>query len=119
MIKIIKYHVSVAAALIRESIMSRMEYPFMLIGHVLANCIQWVVGFATIKFVVDSFGSIGGWGYESLAFLYGMSVLSHGLAVVLFIQTWYMAHCVIEGNMTYFYCGLWECFSSFCLRILT
>ncbi len=102
MIKIIKYHVSVAAALIRESILSRMEYPFMLIGHVLANCIQWVVGFATIKFVVDSFGSIGGWGYESLAFLYGMSVLSHGLAVVLFIQTWYMAHCVVEGEYDMF-----------------
>lgn len=69
--KKIKYYVPVAAALIRESIQSRLEYPFMLIGHVLANCVQWVVGFVTIKFVVDSFGSLGGWGYESLAFLYG------------------------------------------------
>jgi ABC-2 type transport system permease protein len=82
----------------RLSIQSRLEYPFMLIGHVLANCIQWVVGFAAIKFVVDQFGSIGGWGYESLAFLYGMSVLSHGLAVVFFIQTWFMGYQVIEGE---------------------
>ncbi|MDE7285759.1 MAG: ABC transporter permease, partial [Lachnospiraceae bacterium] len=81
--KKIKYYVSVAATLIRLSIQSRLEYPYMLIGYVLANFIQWVVGFATIKFVVDSFGSLGGWGYESLAFLYGMSVLSHGLSVVL------------------------------------
>ena len=80
--KTIRYYASVAAISIRQSIQSRLEYPFMLTGHVLANCIQWVVGFATIKFVVDQFGSIGGWGYESLAFLYGMSVLSHGLAVV-------------------------------------
>lgn len=102
MIKNIKYHVSVAAAMTRLSIQSRLEYPFMLIGHVLANCVQWVVGFATIKFVVDSFGSLGGWGYESLAFLYGMSVLSHGLAVVLFIQTWYMPYCVVEGEYDMF-----------------
>ncbi len=102
MIKKIKYHVSVAAALTRLAIQSQLEYPFMLIGHVLANCVQWVVGFATIKFVVDSFGSLGGWGYESLAFLYGMSVLTHGLAVVLFIQTWYMPYCVVEGEYDMF-----------------
>lgn len=102
MMKKIKYYASVAAALTRISIQSRLEYPFMLLGHVLANCVQWVVGFATIKFVVDSFGSLGGWGYESLAFLYGMSVLSHGLAVVLFIQTWYMPYCVVEGEYDMF-----------------
>lgn len=100
--KKIRYYASVAAMFTRLSIQSRLEYPFMLIGHLLANCIQWVVGFATIKFVVDQFGSIGGWGYESLAFLYGMSVLSHGLAVVFYIQTWYMGYCVIEGEFDRF-----------------
>ena len=93
-----RYYASVAAIFTRLSIQSELEYPFMLIGHVLANSIQWVVGFATIKFVVDQFGSIGGWGYESLAFLYGMSVLSHGLAVLLYIQTWYIGYCVVDGE---------------------
>ena len=100
--KTIRYYISVAAISIRQSIQSRLEYPFMLIGHVLANCIQWVIGFATIKFVVDQFGSIGGWGYESLAFLYGMSVLSHGLAVVFFIQTWGMGYWMIDGEFDRF-----------------
>lgn len=100
--KTIRYYASVAAISIRQSIQSRLEYPFMLAGHVLANCIQWVVGFATIKFVVDQFGSIGGWGYESLAFLYGMSVLSHGLAVVLFIQTWFLGYWMIDGEFDRF-----------------
>lgn len=100
--KKVKYYASVAAALTRLSIQSELEYPFMLLGHVLANSIQWVVGFATIKFVVDQFGSIGGWGYESLAFLYGMAVLSHGLAVVLFIQTWYMGYSVVYGEFDMF-----------------
>ncbi len=96
--KTLRYYASVAAMFTRLSVKSELEYPFMLVGHVLANCIQWVVGFATIKFVVDQFGSIGGWGYESLAFLYGMSVLGHGLAVLLYIQTWYMGYDVIEGE---------------------
>ena len=100
--KTIRYYASVAAISIRQSIQSRLEYPFMLIGHVLANCIQWVIGFATIKFVVDQFGSIGGWGYESLAFLYGMSVLSHGLAVVFFIQTWGLGYWMIYGEFDRF-----------------
>ncbi len=96
--KTIRYYIGLAAMFTRLSIQSELEYPFMLIGHVLANSIQWVVGFATVKFVVDQFGSIGGWGYESLAFLYGMSVLQHALAVVLYIQTWYMGYMVIEGE---------------------
>lgn len=100
--KTIRYYVSVAIAFTRLSIQSELEYPFMLIGHVFANSIQWVVGFATIKFVVDQFGSIGGWGYESLAFLYGMAVLSHGLAVVFYIQTWYMGYNVIYGEFDRF-----------------
>lgn len=98
MVEKIRYHVSVAAMFMRLAIQSELEYPFMLTGHVLANTIQWVVGFATIKFVVDQFGSIGGWGYESLAFLYGMSVLTHALAVVFYIQTWYMSYWVIYGE---------------------
>ncbi|MDE7245974.1 MAG: ABC-2 family transporter protein [Oscillospiraceae bacterium] len=100
--KKLRYYISVAAMFTKLSIQSELEYPFMLIGHILANSIQWVVGFATIKFVVDQFGSIGGWGYESLAFLYGMSVLSHGLAVVFYIQTWYMGYDVIEGEFDRF-----------------
>lgn len=102
MLKQIKYYISVAATLTRLAIQSQLEYPFMLIGYVISNCVQWIVGFATVKFVVDSFGSLGGWGYESLAFLYGMSVLSHGLSVVLFIQTWYMPYCVVEGEYDMF-----------------
>lgn len=95
--KKMRYYTSVAFMFIKHYIQEELEYPFMLIGHVVANSIQWVVGFATIKFVVDQFGSIGGWGYESLAFLYGMSVLQHALTVVLYIQTCYMSYNVIGG----------------------
>ena len=37
---------------------------------------QFIMGFAIIKFVVESFGEINGWNYGQLAFLYGLSVIS-------------------------------------------
>ena len=40
------------------------------------------MGFAIIKFVVESFGEINGWNYGQLAFLYGLSVISHALSMI-------------------------------------
>ena len=98
----LRYYCSVALTFIRLSAQSALEYPINLIGWILVNPIQFIVGFATIKFVIEQFGSLGGWGYESLAFLYGLAVLSHGLAVILFIQTWYMGKLIIRGEMDRF-----------------
>lgn len=98
----IRYYFSVATAFIRLSAQSALEYPINLIGWILVNPIQFILGFATIKFVIEQFGSLGGWGYESLSFLYGLAVLSHGLAVILFIQTWYMGRLIIRGEFDRF-----------------
>lgn len=98
----VKYYSSVAVAFLKMSIQSGLEYPINLLGWILVNPIQFIIGFASIKFVVQQFGSLGGWGFEGLAFLYGLSVLSHGLAVILFIQTWYMGRCVIQGEFDRF-----------------
>lgn len=98
----IKYYSSVALAFMKMSIQSGLEYPINLIGWILVNPIQFIVGFATIKFVVQEFGSLGGWGFEGLAFLYGLAVLSHGFAVILFIQTWYMGKGVVIGGFDRF-----------------
>lgn len=100
--KRMKYYFSVAAAFMRLSAQSSLEYPINLLGWVLANPIQFIVGFATIKFVVDQFGTLAGWGYQELSFLYGLSVLSHGLAVMFFIQTWYMGKFIIRGEFDQF-----------------
>lgn len=98
----IKYYSSVAVAFLKMSIQSGLEYPVNLLGWILVNPIQFIIGFASIKFVVQHFGSLGGWGAEGLAFLYGLAVLSHGLAVILFIQTWYMGRFVIRGEFDRF-----------------
>ena len=100
--KRIKYYFSVATAFIKLSAQSSLEYPINLLGWVLVNPLQFIIGFATIKFVVDQFGTLAGWGYQELSFLYGLSVLSHGFAVMFFIQTWYMGKCIIRGEFDQF-----------------
>ena len=102
MVRTIRYYASVATTFIKLSVQCGLEYPMNLLGWILVNPIQFILGFATIKFVIEQFGSLGGWGYESLSFLYGLAVLSHGLAVILFIQTWYMGHCIIRGEFDRF-----------------
>lgn len=37
-----------------------------------------------------------------MAFLYGLSVLSHGLSIIFFIQTWMMGNFVIQGEFDIF-----------------
>lgn len=98
----IKYYFSVAGAFIKISAQSALEYPINLLGWVLVNPIQFILGFATIKFVVEQFGTLAGWGYQELSFLYGLSVLSHGLAVMFFIQTWRMGKFIIRGEFDQF-----------------
>ncbi len=69
-----------------------------LINWLISNPLQFIVGFATIKFVVEAFGEINGWNYGQLAFLYGISAISHALSMIFFVQGWFMGYYVIEGE---------------------
>lgn len=89
---------SVSLAYLKMSVLSLLEYPAGVLGYLIANPIQFIVGFATIKFVVAEFGTIAGWGYGELAVLYGMSVVSHALFVIFFIRTWYIGYFAIDGE---------------------
>lgn len=84
---------------VRLSIQACFEYPMAFIGWLISNPIQFLVGFATIKFVVEEFDTLAGWDFKQLAFLYGMSVLSHGLSVLAFTKTWYMGYTILHGEM--------------------
>ncbi len=95
----LKHYCSVAMLSARLSIQSCIEYPIAFIGWLISNPIQFLVGFATIKFVVMEFDTIAGWDFKELAFLYGVSILSHGLSVIFFTKTWYMGWTIIHGEM--------------------
>ena len=95
---VIKQYASVSLANFKISVLTALEYPANLLGWLLSNPIQFIVGFATIKFVVSEFGTINGWDYGQLAFLYGIAIISHGLSMILFVQGWFMGYFVIEGE---------------------
>ena len=92
------YYIDVMFTYMKMAVMCMLEYPAMMIGWLISNPIQFIVGFATIKFVVQEFGTINGWDYGQLAFLYGLSVMSHALSMIFFVQGWFMGWFVVEGD---------------------
>ena len=98
MISGLKHYFSVGIHLIKMSVQETLEYPVNLIGWLFANPIQFILGIATLKFVISEFGTLNGWSFGELAFLYGIAVLSHGLSVIFFVQTWFMGNAVLDGE---------------------
>lgn len=92
------YYLDITFVNIKMALLCILEYPAMMMGWVLSNPIQFIVGFATIKFAVTQFGNINGWDYGQLAFLYGLAVISHAFSMIFFVQGWFMGWFVIEGD---------------------
>lgn len=92
------HYIDVTFHVIKMAFLTILEYPSNIAGWLISNPLQFIVGFATIKFVVESFGEINGWNYGQLAFLYGISVISHALSMIFFVQGWFMGYFVIEGE---------------------
>ena len=92
------HYLDVTWHVIKMAFMTIIEYPSNIAGWLISNPLQFIMGFAIIKFVVESFGEINGWNYGQLAFLYGLSVISHALSMIFFVQGWFMGWFVIEGE---------------------
>lgn len=96
------HYLDVTMCNIKMSLLTIIEYPSNILGWLISNPVQFILGFATIKFVVEQFGEINGWSYGQLAFLYGISVISHALSMIFFVQGWFMGYFVIEGEFDRF-----------------
>lgn len=94
----IKHYIDVSLYHIKLAVLTMLEYPANFVGWLLSNPIQFILGFATIKFVVASFGTINGWDYGHLAFLYGIAVISHAFSMIFFVQGWFMGGYVVRGD---------------------
>ena len=92
------HYLDVTGHVIKMAVMTVIEYPSNIAGWLISNPLQFIMGYAIIKFVVESFGEINGWNYGQLAFLYGLSVISHALSMIFFVQGWFMGYYVIEGE---------------------
>ena len=94
----LRHYLDVTGVNIKMAFLTIVEYPANIAGWLISNPLQFIMGFAIIKFVVESFGEINGWNYGQLAFLYGLSVISHALSMIFFVQGWFMGWFVIEGD---------------------
>ncbi len=111
----IRYYLSVALLSIRLEIQRQMEYPSFLIGWFFCNPIQFVMILLTTWATVRSFGSLGGWSYEQIVFLYGIAIVSHGISVLLFVQTWYMDSSILYGDFDRYLLRPMNVFFQFCI----
>ena len=94
----LRHYLDVTVQVIRMAVLTVFEYPSNIAGWLISNPLQFIMGFAIIKFVVESFGEINGWNYGQLAVLYGISVISHALSMIFFVQGWFMGYYVMEGE---------------------
>jgi len=94
----IKHHIITGIFMVKLNLQGQLEYPAFLFGWLLNNTLQFAAGIGMMWVITNQFNDIGGWSFGHIAFMYGLGVMSHGLAVVLFIQTWYIDGLVIDGG---------------------
>ena len=98
LISTVRHYYSVAACFARLAIQRQLEYPIFLVSWLLMIPIQYFSGAWLLKIIIERFGTLNGWEFPQLAFIYGLGLLSHGLMVVFFINTWSIDYMVIEGG---------------------
>ena len=98
MVSSIRHYVSVAACFARLAIQRQLEYPLFLFSWLIMIPIQYFSGIWMLKIIVDRFQPLNGWDFPELTFLYGLGLISHGIFVVFFINTWHIDHMVINGQ---------------------
>lgn len=96
--KTLRHYLSVLYGTIKVSVLNQLEYPAYFICWFIAIPIQYFAGISMIAAVSKQFGSIGGYGYGEIIFLYGLGLISHGLMVVFFIQTWNIDRMILRGG---------------------
>lgn len=98
MINGIKHYLDVLKYSIHLSIQRELEYSSYTFCWLLMIPIQTFSGVYMLKVILDRVGSLNGWTFGQVAFLYGLGVFSHGLQDLLFIQTRFIENNVIRGE---------------------
>src|SRR5258708_1126139 len=69
-----------------------------LVSWLLMIPISYFSGVWVLKIIIDRFHSLNGWEFPQIAFIYGLGLISHGIMVVFFINTWHIDNMVIQGT---------------------
>jgi ABC-2 type transport system permease protein len=94
----LKYYVSVWYYYAKLAIQRQVEYPMFLVTWFVFNFIQWFGWYYFIKVLSFRFNGIAGWAFPELLFLFSLSLISHALVVIFFIQTWAIGRMIIRGE---------------------
>ncbi len=97
MIATLRHYLSVSGCLVRMALQAQFEYPLFLVSWLLMIPIQYFSGIWMLQVLVERFHDLAGWTFPQLAFVYGLGLLSHGVMIVLAIQTWNIEFYVNEG----------------------
>lgn len=84
--------------LIRAAVRAELQYRGNLLISIVGGLFYQGASLAFIWAVLDRFGTIGGWGLNEIAFLYGMRLAAHGVCMVVFNQLIFIDEVVVEGE---------------------
>ena len=90
------------AVLLRIGFASAIQYRADFIMTAVGAICYEAVSLAFVGVVIHAFGSIGGWGFTEVAFVYGIRAMGHALHGVLSGQLWGTDHVVREGDFDRF-----------------
>lgn len=93
-----KHYFSVGTYYAKLAIQRQVEYPLFLVTWFVFNFLQWFGWYFFIKVLAFRFDGIAGWAFPELLFLFSLSLISHGLVVIFFVQTWNIGRMIIKGE---------------------
>lgn len=99
---VVIFYCRVALFSMKLSIQRQLESPTFLLIWMIINPVQYFVGLLLLQTVVAKAHSLGGWSKDQLALLYGVGLISHGLMVTFFIQSWHFDELVQRGQFDRF-----------------
>lgn len=97
-IKKIRHYLSVIAYTYKIGMKRDLEYISYQISWLIMIPLSSFSGYYVLKLITDQNGDINGWSLGQIAFLYGLSMFSHGFQDLFFIQTRYIDDYVVHGD---------------------
>lgn len=94
----IRHYFSVFIYDFRLSFIKNMEYVSYTVCWMIMIPLSCFSGFYVLKVIMDSSGSLNGWTFGQVTFLYGLSMFSHAFQDLLFIQTRWIDDAILEGE---------------------
>lgn len=91
-----------------------MEYSSYLFCWMFMIPIELFSGVYMLKAIMDRIGTLNGWTFGQVAFLYGLGVFSHGFQDMFFIQTRHIENYVVEGEFDRYLVRPMGVFFQFC-----